>query len=182
MNCREWEERLASYAGGDLLPPEKAAVERHLQDCAGCQLFLSGLTESLLLLREAHGDGPAPAHCAAVRERVLAELGRPRRPWYLGRWALGLATAALVVLMALWMWPAHRQPQPPPRSAEMASPPVPRPVVPSVESAPPRVRRAHVPRRRRPVPLAEPARPLVVKLVTDDPNVVIYWITETRGE
>jgi hypothetical protein len=29
-----------------------------------------------------------------------------------------------------------------------------------------------------------PAEPLVVKLITDDPDVVIYWITgsETKGE
>ena len=30
MNCGEWEERVALYAGGDL-----AAVERHVEQCAG---------------------------------------------------------------------------------------------------------------------------------------------------
>jgi hypothetical protein len=32
------------------------------------------------------------------------------------------------------------------------------------------------------VKAAAPDKPLLVKLVTDDPNVVIYWITDTKGD
>jgi hypothetical protein len=28
----------------------------------------------------------------------------------------------------------------------------------------------------------KPAEPLVVKLLTDDPIVIIYWITDSKGE
>ncbi len=183
MNCREWEERLALYAGGDLVPAEKAEVERHLQDCAGCQMFLSGLTEGLQVLRDAHAEEPATAHFAAVRARVLSELGRDRRPWWSGGWALGLAAAALAVLMAVWMRPPRRE-VPPPEIARVSPPagvPVPAPKAPRPAPVPHVSRRAQ-PRLPQLKPAMEPVKPLVVKLVTDDPNVVIYWITETRGE
>jgi len=34
----------------------------------------------------------------------------------------------------------------------------------------------------RAVPTAPPAPPLLVKLTTDDPNVIIYWIADQKGE
>jgi anti-sigma factor RsiW len=184
MNCGEWEERLALYAGGDLVPAEKAEVERHLQDCTGCQVFLSGLSEGLQVLRDAHAQEVAPAHFAAVRARVLAELGRGRRRWWLQRWAFGLATAALLLLVVLWMWPARRSaPQPQVvRVSPAPEVPVTAPKGPAPAPVPHVSRRARTPRPARPKPVVEPAKPLVVKLVTDDPDVVIYWLTETRGD
>jgi hypothetical protein len=181
MNCREWEERLALYAGGDLQPPQKAEVERHVQDCAGCQLFLSGLTDGLQVLQDAHAEELAPAHFAAVRAWVLAELGGERRPWWAKRRVYGLAVAALVLVLVFWRWPAAwKAPQP-----EVAMVPAPAvlPVPPPEPVRTVQVRR-HARRRppAHPKPVPEPAQPLVVKLVTDDPDVVIYWITETRGE
>ena len=76
------------------------------------------------LLREAHREPIDPAHCAAVRARVLAEIGRARKPVW--RWAWALSAAAVVVAVML------------------------------------------VPR----------SKPVGIKLLTDDPNVVIYWIGE----
>ena len=52
MNCLDWEERIALYAGGDLTGAEAAEVERHVADCAGCQVFWSGLRETLAELRD----------------------------------------------------------------------------------------------------------------------------------
>ena len=71
MSCVDWEERIALYAGGDLAAAEAQAVERHVAECGGCQLLLSGLRESLGLLREAHGEPVEAAHFAAVRARVI---------------------------------------------------------------------------------------------------------------
>ena len=110
MNCRDWEERIALYAGGDLPPVEAAEVERHVADCAGCQVLLSGLRQSLELLREAHGEPVDPAHFAAVRARVLAKLERECRPWWRQAWVVGPAMAALVLLVALWPKPSPRPP------------------------------------------------------------------------
>ena len=176
MNCNAWEERIALYAGGDLAPAEAPAVERHVAECAGCQLLLSGLRESMGLLREAHADPVEEAHLAAVRARVLSELERgANRRWRLG-WVYAMAVAAMVLLMAVW-----------PRSSKRVAVTVPpAPVVavaqvPRAEPLLPAVRHRHRPRKVV-VKAEKPAEPLVVKLLADDPNVIIYWITDSKGE
>jgi hypothetical protein len=94
MNCREWEERIA----GDL---DDAAAARHLADCPGCQVFASGLRQTLEELRRAHTeDEIAPAHYAAVRARVMAEL-RPRRRWGWVWAAVGAAATAVLVAVSV---------------------------------------------------------------------------------
>ena len=86
-----------------------------------------------------------------------------------------VAAAAAVVLL---LWPRAVQT---PERIEMA---VIRPAAPQIEEPRP----AHVthPRRARKAPREaavseperHPAEPLVVKLLTDDPNVIIYWIAD----
>jgi len=164
MNCVAWEERIALYAGGDLAPAEAQAVEGHVAECSGCQLLLSGLRESLALVREAHAEPVEAAHFAAVRARVLAKLdGAPTRRW---RFAWMGALAAAVVVLAVVPWPQ--------RELRMAVP------MPNAPAAP-AVARTVLPSHPNPVEQAA-APPMVVKLLTDDPNVVIYWITDTKGE
>ena len=189
MNCVDWEERIALYAGGDLAPAEAQAVERHVGECAGCQLLLSGLRESLRLVREVHGEPVEAAHFAAVRARVFAELERtPARRWRFA-WGFAMAAAAAVLLIAMW---------PRPERKTMTHALVPAPVVshggagPQVRGGPPgpvsgraRVGRkapARGPTRTTASAPPEPAEPMVVKLLTNDPDVVIYWITSTKGE
>ncbi len=185
MNCANWEERIALYMGSDLGRADAAQVERHLAECAGCQVFASGMRESLALLREAHGEEPAAAAYAAVRARVIGELERrPMRRWFFG---LAAVAAAAALLAAVWMRPAKHME----RAHRDAALPQREVVVPQSEKAPEiaivpvrtpgprsRVQRAETPAVK-PV-VAD--KPLVVKLVTDDPDVVIYWITDTKGE
>ena len=171
MNCVEWEERIGLYAGDDVSPAEAGEVERHVAECGGCQLFLSGLRESLSLVREAHSEPIESAHFAAVRARVLAEIeGGRARGWRFG-WmvAMAAAAAAVVVMLAIWPRPEQHLAMP------MPSPPA-APVVARVEL--PRPRRVMV----KPVAQPEPTESMVVKLLTNDPDVVIYWITGTKGE
>ena len=181
MNCAEWEERVALYAGGDLGAEEAATVERHVGECTGCQVFLSGLTQGLAVLREAHGETALAAAGAAVRARVMARLERGRRGVW--KWAFGMAGGA-VVAAAVWVAMVVARPVPPvaaPRVAAARAPEVAAPRVAAAVAAP--ARRAA--RRVRPAIAkeeAEPAKPVMVKLVTDDPDVVIYWITGTTGE
>lgn len=181
MNCANWEERIALYMGDDLGPADAAQVERHLAECAGCQVFASGMRESLALLREAHGEEPAAAAYAAVRARVMGELERrPARRWFFG---LAAVAAAAALMAVVWMRPAkhveraHREAPLQQREVVVAQPET--AIVPVRQPRPrPRPRRAAMPSMK---PSA-PDKPLVVKLVTDDPNVVIYWITDTKGE
>jgi len=166
MSCKEWEERVALHVGGDLPAEIASAVERHLAGCSGCQVLWSGLRESLELLQAAHAEPLPPAAYTAVRARVLAELSMRRQPWW--RWAAGLAAAALLLLVALAVRPLPKvEPLPP---LALAVPPA------------PSVRAMAIPAPPRPKPrphlAAAPRQPLLVRLVTNDPNVVIYWIAD----
>jgi anti-sigma factor RsiW len=167
MNCFAWEERIALYAGGDLGPVEAQAVERHVGECASCQLLLSGLRESLSLVREAHVEPVDAAHFAAVRARVLAELERRPARWWRFGWVYALAAAAVVMLVAMWPRPEQRM--------VVAIPPSP---------AAPLVARVPIPAGPlyRETRERKGAETVMVKLETDDPDVVIYWIAETKGE
>ena len=76
MTCRDWEERIALHAGGDLPAAEAAEIEAHLAGCEGCRGAAAAYGAGMEFLREAHREPLAEAHYAAVRARVLAELRR----------------------------------------------------------------------------------------------------------
>ncbi|MGD0497618.1 MAG: zf-HC2 domain-containing protein [Bryobacteraceae bacterium] len=191
MNCGDWEERIALHAGGDLPPDEAAEMERHLAGCAGCREAAASYGRDLALLHEAHADPIPEAHYAAVRARALAKLEERRLTWRRVRLG-GLATAAVAVVVGiLWVRPASK---PAPQVA-VARLPVPvgqasRPaLVASGARAAKKTKKAG--REARPTTLAsvvaapkepQPAEPLVVKLYTDDPNVIIYWIADKTGD
>jgi hypothetical protein len=157
MNCVDWEERVALYAGGDV----SAGVEAHLAECASCQLLLSGMRSSLKLLREAHNEPVEAAHFAAVRARVFAELERGQaRRWRSG-WVYAMAAAAVVLAIAMWPRPELRMALPMPHA----------PGAPLVAKVP-------LPRHE----AAQPSETVLLKIETDNPDVVIYWIAETKGE
>jgi Putative zinc-finger len=188
MNCAEWEERIALHAGRDLAASEAAVVDLHLAACAECRGFHEGLRQSMDVLLEAHREPIDAAHFAAVRARVMARI--PAQPRWRWAWLGGLAAAAAVVLLALALRPV-RVPEPPRvavrippaavirRAGESPAPPA----LPALRRARP-VRRAvgREPRppleRAAPRPAVRPEQPLVVKLITNDPNVVIYWIAD----
>jgi anti-sigma factor RsiW len=168
MNCVEWEERVALYAGGDLAAGEAVFVERHLGECDGCQVFASGMRQALEAMREAHREIPAEAHFAAVRTRVMERVARPHRPtwWY----ALAAAAVLLVALTVRPEWP----PVPPGPLAVVQAPAPPAGALTIPKRLEKASRRAGVRRAR--------TGQVLIKLVTDDPDVVIYWIAETKGD
>ena len=173
MNCGAWEERVALYAGGDLAAEDALAVERHVAECAGCQILLGGLRESQAWLREAHAEPVEAAHLAAVRARVLAELEQSRRPW----WRLAWVGVAAVVALAIFTLRPIAPPLPPAPKVAVVPPTVEAPVVPTPVQA--KKREISKPRARKPPQSSET---LLVKLESNDPDVVIYWITEIKGE
>jgi hypothetical protein len=124
------------------------------------------------LLREAHRAPIDPAYYAAVRARVLAELSRDRhRPSWV--WAWGVAAA--VVVAAVLMFPRTaplKQASHPAGPADVAvvfGPPAPPPRATAIKATP-----APGSRRR--------LEPVTIKLLTDDPNVIIYWFANGEGE
>ena len=178
MNCREWEEPIALYASGDLDSGRALELERHLAACPGCQIYSSGMLECLDAMRAGHRREIASVHFTALRARVLDRL-RPA-PWWRRGWGNGwlrIAAAAVVACSAAGLAMVQRtlhQSVPPPRVA-LARPPAPAVAIPAAP--------LHAALRRRSSrEAAPPAEPLTVRIVTSDPDVVIYWITNSRGE
>ncbi len=178
MNCQEWEERIALYAAGDGGATDTGETERHIAGCAGCQVFWSAMKQSLEWLREAHQEEIAPARYAAVRARVMAQLESGRAPWWKQVWVCGLGIAAVAAVVVLIAVRPHAES---PRAPMV----MPAAVVASAADAGhgagsrPGVDRrgalwAHLPHR--------PAETILVKLETDNPDVVIYWIAEKKGD
>ncbi len=130
------------------------------------------MLEVLALLRGGHADRiPAGAY-TAVRARVMAAIERRRRLWTLA-WA---CAAAAILLAGAGL---RREMRVEPVRQVALAPPGPAPLAP--------VRAAHArpaPKQRRRRALSGAAhRPetIVVKLETDNPDVVIYWIAEMKG-
>ena len=114
-------------------------------------------------------DDPVPV--PTVRHRVLAHLGRTRRIRRLSMWTAVAAAAALIFVTFAPPEPLNIPPPPAPIVAALPPPAISK----SVRVTEQR-RRAG---RPKPVP---PSETLTVKLLTGDPDVVIYWIVEGQGE
>lgn len=164
MRGCEWEERVALYAGGDLAAAE---VEPHLAECASCQLLLGGVRETLALVQAAHGEPMEPVHFSALRARVLAKIeqGRARR-WRFG-WTYAMTAAAVVIAVVLWPRPELHLSlpvQPAPAAPVVARVELPKPQ--------PRIRTA----------VKTETETVTMRIETDNPDVVIYWITDSKGD
>jgi len=174
--CQNWEEKIALAAGGDLRDNDR---ERHLSDCPQCAATLAALRESLALLQEAHAGPIGEAHYAAVRARVLSRIDTRRNR----RWLWAPAVLAATAVVAILLWPTS-PPVPPPPFVAIAAPPAPTlpntPAPHNPVNLHRHIRAATV--RERPVARTAPAptAPVLVKFVTDDPNVVIYWIGDSQ--
>jgi predicted anti-sigma-YlaC factor YlaD len=156
MTCTERERDLALLAGGEL---RDAELEQHVAECSHCREYLAGM--SVLLADLASDAVPAtPPIAAAVMRRI-----RIRRYRLTGLGAAAAAGLLVAMLLSALMRPVAtlsvRAPAAPAVSAQ--------PVVAESKPAPARHRRS---------PAPKPAESVVVKLATDDPNVVIYWITD----
>ncbi|HEY1206595.1 MAG: zf-HC2 domain-containing protein [Bryobacteraceae bacterium] len=170
MSCDAFEKLIALDAGGDLAPAEAARVEAHIETCASCRELARSLQESHAALK-ALSDTALDENALAPWRRGL--LGRietePHRRVFAWRWAW--AAAAAMALLALLAVPRHAPPTPAPLA---------RLTPPSIAAAPPLPAPVHRRPRHRRAPAPAPET-LLVKLETPDPNVVIYWIVEGKG-
>jgi anti-sigma factor RsiW len=164
MSCGKYEADIALLAGGDLPGEAVRGLEEHLGKCPECRELLEALRADAAALRD---EPVSEIALARMRARVMERVAAPRRPVW--RWLIPVPLAA--VAATLWLL-LQMPPVPPPPVAKVV-----KPVVPAMPKTEPRVEA----RRRKPAirkHATPPAEPLLVKLETDDPQVVIYWIVE----
>jgi predicted anti-sigma-YlaC factor YlaD len=112
--------RVARAAVAQRLP----SVRRHLERCAGCAAWLRRLDEvdralaALAVPRVTEPEGLRHR----VRDAVLRELDRTRRPARLGRMLAITGGAAALVLVVLIGWSRRDAFSPPPRSVQLVLP------------------------------------------------------------
>jgi len=158
MKCEECELLLAQ----DDISPE---VEAHVTDCPNCRSLASEMRANAHAMR-ALGAEPMPAAPVQIR---------PAYPWW--RW---ISAAAALILTAGGTWWASRPPKPPqivsvdvkvtgivPREAPVVRAKIPEKLTPAVVPV---------------VNVVAKDEPLRVKMLTPDPDVVIYWLIDSKGE
>ena len=179
MKCIKWQAEIALHAGRDLPAADVPRVESHLAECADCRALLADLRAGQSAIAQLR-DGPLEdAMLAEVRRRVLQEIDAGRRPALIPLvWKLSLAAA--LVLAVLLAWPKHHPAAKPEPLARAERPQYIPPPPPAPEASPVRHHRARTHRR---APSAQPAaEPLLVQFVSNDPNIVIYWIVDPKPQ
>jgi hypothetical protein len=149
MTCQECELLLAD---GD----EEASIADHLRGCVECRALQEELRANALALSSLRDD---------ELPRVKVMKRRPALPW--------IAAAAAAAVLALI---AHQTSQRRPVVETTLRPrQVPAPVTVTAE---PEIKPA-VHRKRKPATRSAPLeQPLLVKMLTPDPDVVVYWIVD----
>ena len=177
MSCPEWKEQVALLAGGD---PVSSDVMAHVAACEKCRQYEVELRAAIDVWRQ-EPDIPEEV-LAQVRRGVLSRVNRrPRVTWWIA------AAAAAVVVIALLL-PIRRH-----QELTLAPPAAPAaPVLKPPALKPPETTVAAAPKRVQPVPASMPASKTarrsagsagstVIKLFTDDPDVVILLVDSEGG-
>jgi hypothetical protein len=132
-------------------------TQRHLGHCAACRALAEEIRANSEIFHAMASD-PMPS----VRHAVIAKIAAQSARKNILRWGWALAATAAIALAALLAIPR-----------EQKLPPVHLALAPMKFDIP-----AIAPK---PKPVA-PAKPLMVKMLTDDPNVVIYWEIDSEGD
>ena len=155
MTCQECELLLAQDEAND-------AVEAHVAECEECRGLASELVANSFAL-------------AAMRDEVLPVAAMVRRPSRRWAWVAAGAVAATLLIAAMGLrQQSHGVPAPAPEVAKVL------PAAPPVEAAVPEqpVRKRRLPPKAKRKPAVALAEPMLVKFLTDDPDVVIYWVID----
>jgi anti-sigma factor RsiW len=206
MKCDYSENDLALYAEGDLADAKIRELDSHLVSCGRCREVVEDLRETQAIFKGLKRDTVSGDALARVRIALLEQVESAKPSW--GRWVYALAGAAFAVavvagLVSLHPWEKHQvqqaiknDPLPPslvrPAYKEDAerSDTVSRPVdVRASISAATRAGRLRSVKNIReeidsveaPAQSPQPPKSMMVKLFTDDPNVVIYWVIDQNG-
>jgi anti-sigma factor RsiW len=188
MNCKHSENDLALYVEGDLADAKAKEMEVHLLACTGCRQVFDELSRSQAVFKSIRQETVSAAELADLRVRVMERVAVQRPKLFFGRWVYALAGVvfAVVIMAGALAREGHRG-EKPVKVVELAPPP---PTVQAVfppargeSQNPVKVNVRHPARKKvmQPEVSAEPPEPMMVKLQTDDPNIVIYWLFDQNG-
>lgn len=186
MSCERWRELVALDAGGDLPEADVPPLKAHLAGCESCAALASelrALVGDLGELRAASIDAETAVEVRAAVLRAVA--GERVRRRLVPTWWLAAAALLAAVGVALWVG-SGREPDPQRPVLEGRAPTV-APVHPAVEARPTVAQAAPGPAAGARIAAARPrkrevaAEPVLVKLVTGDPDVVFYLVREQRS-
>jgi hypothetical protein len=172
-SCSDWEQEIAGES-------DSAGLAEHLHACGRCREFAQELEENRAALGEI---AVPPAAFEAVRRRVLGEIeGKRRRATWWGWFAVASA-ACLAVLGILYALPRLQNPAAPAALAAKMGPPRIEWTLPRIRrvAARPRIHHKFGPDFAKATP-AQKTEPLVVKMLTNDPNVIIIWLVDQKGD
>ncbi len=172
MNCGGYQRLAALDGSAELTPRLSRRLHRHMAACAACREMaesVAGLPADLAGLEAGDIDEGA---LVRARSRALGRIQTERRPARLWPWLLPIPAAAALAFLLL----TPRVPAPPAAVVHNIAPP------------------AQWDRRTASVVRPRPRRsgqttkndglsyPLVIRLATSDPDVVIYWTVEGKGD
>jgi anti-sigma factor RsiW len=196
MSCREFEGLIALHVEGDLEEAERRRVESHLRNCPDCRELADELRDSQAAFKSMRQDVADQSALSSVRARVLVDIAGLESGSLFERWFWGgfrqratLAGIAVLIVGGAALWFSRGQEIP---GGSVAPPEVAvRVAVPEHESAgelaplPAPKPAAALPRRHTTRHVAVPSEPqpqVTIKLLTDDPHVIIYWLGDEKGD
>jgi hypothetical protein len=160
MNCPDWEQ-------------DSAELAEHLKVCEDCREF----ERNAAAMRELT---IAPAEFAVVRQRVVSEIQAKKRRTVWWTWSAVAAAACVVIVCVSYALPRWQNPAAPAAVVAKMDPPkiwlTPKPVTRRVRQKSSGRSLAQAAPVRKTEPLA------VVKMLTDDPNVIIIWLVDQKGD
>lgn len=190
MSCKDFEHLIALHVEGDDSESERQRVESHLRTCSDCWDLAEDLKESQAVFKSIRENMPNQATLSAVRARVMEDVaGRESGTWFERLFLPGfrqkakLAGVALMIVGGglLWFSRESGAPRAPWPTVVIVPPAVPDPLPQAVSNEPaPKLRV----RRKRTVPVPQEAvrEQVTIKLLTDDPNIIIYWLVDEKGD
>jgi hypothetical protein len=203
MSCHDFEKLVALDVEGDLDVVEGRRLEAHLERCLACRQLAEELKQSQSAFKSIKQDLPDEAALLSIRTRVLADVGDMQSDSWFGRIFINgfrqrvtLAAVALLTIAGWVLWhsqPAHSPAVTPSAPVAMNHPPVmdPDPEAVAVAPLPTPVRKPRVRLPKSvpaPLPAAstvipeEPQAQVTIRLLTDDPTVIIYWLGDEKGD
>lgn len=177
MICSVYRRRIALYVEGDISKRQALRIEHHVGGCKRCRTFLGEIEESQEAVRLLKGESVSGDLREAVRNSVLERVatlaperswGGPRlgaRIWQYGVVGMVLATIGVALLYASFQANVDVSPNQMASVAQSEEQPV---VVSGILTA-------------GALEAALVSEPIMVKMLTDDPDVVIIWLADAKG-